>query len=81
VLELQTKEKEQEGRLVELKLKELKRSVKHKQLKPLSSSPAGIKKDGRKNQSTIELAGSKILKKKLEKGRVIYQDAGLTEEM
>jgi hypothetical protein len=48
VLELQTKEKEQEGRLVELKLKEIKRSVKHKQFKPLSSSPTGLKKDGRK---------------------------------
>lgn len=80
MLELQVKEKEQEGRLVELKLKELKRSVKHKTLKPLGSSPNG-KNDGRKiYQSTIELAGSKILKKKLENGRVIYQDVGLTEE-
>lgn len=81
MLELQVKEKEQEGRLVELKFKELKRSVKHKTLKNLSSSPNG-KKDGRKNyQSTIELAGSRILKKKLENGRVIYQDVGLTEEI
>lgn len=28
----------------------------------------------------MELAGSKILKKKLENGMVTYQDVGLTEE-
>ena len=35
ILELQLKEKEQESRLADLKLKELKRSMKYKNLRPL----------------------------------------------
>lgn len=37
VLELQVREKEQESKLAELKIKELKRTLRHKSLKPLNS--------------------------------------------
>lgn len=39
MLELKVREKEQEERLAELKLKELKRSLRYKTLKPLPISP------------------------------------------
>eukprot|EP00347_Sterkiella_histriomuscorum_P021818 403332657 len=87
VLELQVREKEQESRLADIKLKELKRTIRHKQLKPImSQSPKGLVgvKIG-KNGQHIKYAshsevGSKVLKKKLENGRVTYQDVVLTEE-
>lgn len=44
ILELQVKEKEQEARLADLKLKELKRTVKHKSLKTLTHSPTVVMK-------------------------------------
>ncbi|CDW80803.1 UNKNOWN [Stylonychia lemnae] len=82
VLELQVREKEQESRLADLKIKELKRSLRHKTLKPLASSPKALTKGKNghiKYQSQSEI-GSKVLKKKLENGRVTYQDVVLTEE-
>ena len=43
VLELQVREKEQESRLAEIKLKELRRAIRHKTLKPIvSESPKGV---------------------------------------
>ena len=37
VMELKAREKDQENRLADLKLKELKRSLRHKALKPLNT--------------------------------------------
>lgn len=77
------KEKEQEARLAELKLKEIKRSLKHRALKPIPVSPPnnGKKTVAVKYQSaSSDMPGSKILRKKLENGRVTYQDVVLTEE-
>lgn len=38
IMELKVREKEQESRLADLKLKELRRSLKHRSLKPLASN-------------------------------------------
>jgi len=83
VMELQVREKEQEGRLAELKLKELKRTVRHRSLKPLVSPKAQAKllpngTSALKYQSID--TSSKVLRKKLENGRITYQDVVLTEE-
>ncbi len=43
---MQVREKEQENRLADLKLKELKRSMRHKTLKPLRLSPGNHVRNG-----------------------------------
>jgi len=89
ILALQLKEKDQESKLADMKIKEMKRSLKHKQLKPIGKvgSPQlnkpnkSVGRGGRvMYNSNNDLAGSKILRKKLENGRVTYQDVVLTEE-
>lgn len=79
-MELQAREKEQEGRLADLKVKELKRTIRHRSLKPLMvASPKGKLQAnaGLKYQS---IDSSKVLRKKLENGMITYQDVILTEE-
>lgn len=72
------REKEQESRLADIKLKELKRTIRHKTLKPImSQSPKNIIGVRGKSGQHIKYAsssevGSKVLKKKLENGRVTY---------
>jgi pyruvate/2-oxoglutarate dehydrogenase complex dihydrolipoamide acyltransferase (E2) component len=68
------REKEQENRLAELKIKELKRTIRHRSIKPMASPKAKI---AHKYQS---IDSSKVLRKKLENGRITYQDVILTEE-
>ena len=82
ILELQAREKDQESRLADLKIKELKRSIRHNQLKPINS-PYIKQADSNKRiryASVNDLPNTKVLKKKLENGRVTYQDVILTEE-
>lgn len=50
ILELKAREKEQESRLADLKLKELKRSVRHKQLRPIGNSTPKIVVKGKEGR-------------------------------
>ena len=84
VMELQVREKEQESRLADLKIKELKRTIRHRSLKPLMMASPKAQGRGKllanaplKYQS---IDSSKVLRKKLENGRITYQDVILTEE-
>ena len=58
-----------------MKLKEIKRSLKHRTLKPMPQSPINNGKNKPiivKYQSVSDLPGQKILRKKLENGKVTY---------
>ena len=63
-----------ESRLVDLKLKELKRSIRHKSLKPIApTGPSPTRIQGQRGNDGI-------IHKKLVGGRITYQEANLTEE-
>ena len=83
-MEIKAREKDQENRLAELKLKELRRNLRHKTLRPLNGigTPKTIVKG--KDLMFAKTSPDKdkvkiLMKKTLENGKLTYQDAGLTE--
>jgi ribosomal protein L25 (general stress protein Ctc) len=94
-MEINVNGKDQENRMAELKLKELKRTQKNKLIKTLVNSNGGGSSGGNHDLKTPKnivikakdfikkynnTMNNKILKKTLENGKVIYKESGLTEE-
>ena len=72
VLEVKTREKEQETKLVDIKIKEIKRGLRHSTLKPLPPMRIMGSKD--------EYSGSsRMFNKKIVNGKVEMLDTELTE--